>query len=89
MDVLNQIRRSHRNARPTHENPSWMHTHNDLSFVLAELDRVYAEHRIMREALQEMADADYRGNRSSESVKAFQTLERMKAAASTEDKCDE
>lgn len=37
---LDQIRRSHASARPKPwDNPSWANAHNDLTFVLAELDR--------------------------------------------------
>ena len=35
---LLQIRRSHASARPTSRNPAWLHTHNDLTYVLALLD---------------------------------------------------
>lgn len=38
-DRLEQIRRSHASARPKHDNPAWLHTHNDLTIVLAELDK--------------------------------------------------
>lgn len=35
---LDQIRRSHASAKPKPENPAWFHTHNDLTFVLEQLD---------------------------------------------------
>ncbi len=35
---LLQIRRSHASARPTSRNPAWLHTHNDLTYVLSLLD---------------------------------------------------
>lgn len=31
---LLQIRRAHESAQPTAANPAWMHTHNDLGYVL-------------------------------------------------------
>jgi hypothetical protein len=37
---LTQIRRSHAAARPKHDNPAWLHTHNDLTFVLDEIERL-------------------------------------------------
>jgi len=41
-DRLTQIRRSHASARPSAENPAWCHTHADLTFALAEIDRLCA-----------------------------------------------
>lgn len=38
MNRLEQIRRAHASARPKHDNPAWMHTHNDLTYVLGLLD---------------------------------------------------
>jgi hypothetical protein len=38
MKTLEQVRRSHASARPKHDNPAWLHTHEDLTFVLAQLD---------------------------------------------------
>jgi hypothetical protein len=46
---LEQIRLAHASARPTRENPAWVHTHNDLTIVLAEVDR-------LSHALQFIAD---------------------------------
>lgn len=47
MTRLEQIRRSHKNARPdVVENPAWFHTHTDLSYVLAALDETQ---RLLRE----------------------------------------
>lgn len=37
-----QIRRSHASARPKHDNPAWLHTHNDLTFVLERYDTLRA-----------------------------------------------
>jgi hypothetical protein len=39
---LLQIRRSHASARPKHDNPAWLHTHNDLTFVLERYDAMRA-----------------------------------------------
>lgn len=38
---LQQIRRSHRSARPKPENIAWTHTHADLDFVLKAYDELY------------------------------------------------
>ncbi len=38
---LDQIRRSHKSARPTHENPAWMNTHGDLGFALGFIDSLW------------------------------------------------
>jgi hypothetical protein len=40
--TLDQIRRSHASARPKHDNPAWLHTHSDLTFVLEQLDEALA-----------------------------------------------
>jgi hypothetical protein len=37
---LEQIRRSHKSARPAAHNPAWCHTHADLTIALAEIDRL-------------------------------------------------
>ena len=49
MDI-EQIRRSHANARPKQANPAWCNTHHDLGFVLARnelLERVLEAARPM------------------------------------------
>jgi hypothetical protein len=38
---LDQIRRSHKSARPTHENPAWMNTHADCAFLLGFIDSLW------------------------------------------------
>lgn len=40
MNRIEQIRRSHASARPTPENPAWVHTHADLTVALSEIDRL-------------------------------------------------
>ena len=42
-DRLEQIRRSHASAKPTRENPAWMHTHDDLGYVLGRLAKLEAK----------------------------------------------
>lgn len=39
---LLQIRRAHASAKPTSRNPAWLHTHNDLGYVLRLLEIVEA-----------------------------------------------
>ncbi len=36
---IDQIRRATESARPTDRNPSWLHTHRDLEYVLRMLER--------------------------------------------------
>lgn len=38
---LEQIRRAHKSARPTHENPAWLNTHGDLGFALGFIDDLW------------------------------------------------
>ena len=38
--ILKQIRRAHEYARPKHDNPAWLNTHHDLTYVLDLLDRL-------------------------------------------------
>jgi hypothetical protein len=41
MSRLEQIKRAHASARPNPvENPAFFHTHNDLTYVLRELERL-------------------------------------------------
>jgi hypothetical protein len=42
MSRLEQIRRAHASARPKHDNPAWLHTHQDLTYVLSLVDRLQA-----------------------------------------------
>lgn len=42
MNRLEQIRRAHASARPKHDNPAWLHTHNDLTYVLGLVDKMQA-----------------------------------------------
>jgi hypothetical protein len=39
---LDQIRRAHKSARPTHENPAWLNTHGDLGFALGFIDSLWS-----------------------------------------------
>jgi hypothetical protein len=41
---LNQIRRAHGGARPTHENPAWMNCHGDCGFLLSFIDKLWKEY---------------------------------------------
>lgn len=41
---LDQIRRAHKSARPTHENPAWINTHMDCSFLLSFIDKLWKEY---------------------------------------------
>lgn len=43
MSDLDQIKRSHKSARPKAENPAWVHTHHDLGVALKEIERLTAE----------------------------------------------
>lgn len=52
---LDQIARSHFSARPKHENPAWVHTHNDLGYVLSQLQ--YLRQAVL-DALGDMAPVD-------------------------------
>ena len=48
---LEQIRRAQLWARPTPENPAWMNSHHDCAFLLAFIDKLWAEYsRAMRRA---------------------------------------
>jgi hypothetical protein len=48
---LDQIRRAHRNARPTQENPAWMNCHHDCGFLLSFIDKLWAEYTRASNAL--------------------------------------
>ncbi|RBB38892.1 hypothetical protein DPV79_16050 [Burkholderia reimsis] len=36
---IDQIARAHASSRPSDRNPSWLHTHRDLDYVLRTLER--------------------------------------------------
>ena len=41
---LDQIRRAHRAAQPTPDNPAWMNSHGDCGFLLEFIDRLWKEY---------------------------------------------
>lgn len=43
LEAIEQIRRSHASARPTRENPAWLHCHQDCEVLLREIDRLYRQ----------------------------------------------
>jgi hypothetical protein len=55
-DRIEQIRRSHASARPKHDNPAWLHTHNDLTVVLESRD---ALHDALFNLVRYHEDGDY------------------------------
>ena len=43
VDRIEQIRRAHAHARPTHLNPAWQNSHADLGFALQYIDTLRAQ----------------------------------------------
>ena len=37
---IDQIRRAHDSAKPTAQNPAWLHSHNDCGVLLARVDNL-------------------------------------------------
>lgn len=62
MRTLDQIRRSHASARPKHDNPAWLHTHEDLTFVLELLDSTQKEVTQAREYIELLEAERARGD---------------------------
>lgn len=58
MRTLDQVRRSHASARPKHDNPAWLHTHEDLTFVLQRLDTMAHDCVTAIETARPLCDRD-------------------------------
>ena len=61
---IEQLTRSHKNARPKDNNPVWVHTHRDLGIALKEIERLNRHNkkleavRICAEVIRDNKDAD-------------------------------
>ena len=57
-DRIEQIRRSHKSARPKQSNPAWVNTHNDLGVALHEIERLKARNELLEPVYEAAQDLD-------------------------------
>lgn len=88
---LEQIRRSHASARPKHDNPAWVHTHNDLTFVLEQLDSALLRLSRCLNKLRAIGAADCTdfANRIEAESRAVEKPVRICGVPDPDDECEE